>query len=142
MKIGIANDHAGVNFKSAIQSMLEAEGYEVKNFGTDLNDSVDYPDFAHPVANGIQEKTIDKGILICGTGNGVAMTANKYKSVRAGLAWNRSVVELLRQHNDANVLCIPARFINIQDALDFVKLFLNTNFEGGRHSRRVEKICS
>lgn len=140
MKIAIGNDHAGPDYKHAIVSFLEASGHEVQNHGTDTVDSVDYPDFANPVAKAVHEQSVDFGILICGSANGVAMTANKYANVRAGLCWTNEIVELVRQHNNANVLCIPARFTAIPQAVKMVETFLNTEFEGGRHQRRVEKI--
>jgi len=141
MKISIGNDHAGTDYKFAIIKLLETKGIEVTNYGTDANDSVDYPDFVHPVAQDIRDKKVDFGILICGSANGVAMTANKYKEVRAGLCWTKEIVELTRQHNNANVLCIPARYTAIPQALQMVETFLNTAFEGGRHQNRVDKIA-
>ena len=140
MKIAIGNDHAGPEYKLAIVKLLESKGITVENHGTDTLDSVDYPDFANPVAKAVNEKKIKKGILICGSANGVAMTANKYPNVRAGLCWTNEIVSLIRQHNDANILCIPARFTSIPQALKMVDTFLNTNFEGGRHQNRVDKI--
>tara|TARA_R110002073_G_scaffold123234_1_gene266769 strand:+ start:64046 stop:64477 length:432 start_codon:yes stop_codon:yes gene_type:complete len=140
MKISIGNDHAGTNYKFAIVELLESKEIEVTNYGTDSNDSVDYPDFVHPVAKDVVEKTADFGILICGSANGVAMTANKYQEVRAGLCWTKEIVELIRQHNNANILCIPARYTSIPQALQMVETFLNTEFEGGRHQKRVDKI--
>ena len=144
MNISIGNDHAGPDYKFAIIKHLESKGITVKNYGTDTIDSVDYPDFVHPVAKDIVNKTADFGILICGSANGVAMTANKYQDVRAGLCWNKEIVELIRQHNNANILCIPARFTSIPQAVKMVDTFLNTEFEGGRHQNRVNKIpaCS
>jgi len=140
LKISIGNDHAGTDYKFAIIKLLESKGIEVTNYGTDSNDSVDYPDFVHPVAKDVVNKSADFGILICGSANGVAMTANKYQEVRAGLCWNKEIVELTRQHNNANVLCIPARYTAIPQALQMVETFLNTKFEGGRHQNRVNKI--
>ena len=140
MKISIGNDHAGTDYKFAIIKLLESKGIEVTNYGTDSNDSVDYPDFVHPVAKDVVNKSADFGILICGSANGVAMTANKYQDVRAGLCWNKEIVELTRQHNNANILCIPARYTAIPQALQMVETFLNTDFEGGRHQNRVNKI--
>ena len=140
MNISIGNDHAATAYKFAIVKLLESKGILVKNYGTDLNESVDYPDFVHPVAKDIVSKKADYGILLCGSANGVAMTANKYKEVRAGLCWSNEIVELIRQHNNANVLCIPARYTSIPQALKMVETFLNTNFEGGRHQNRVNKI--
>ncbi|MDC8005106.1 ribose 5-phosphate isomerase B [Aureisphaera galaxeae] len=143
MKIAIGNDHAGTDYKFAIVKYLEDQGITVENHGTDSFDSVDYPDFVHPVAKAVEENNVDWGILICGSANGVAMTANKYQKVRAGLCWTKEIVELIRQHNNANIICIPARFTAIPQAVEMVKTFLATEFEGGRHQRRVDKIaCS
>jgi len=140
MKIAIGNDHAGTEYKFAIIDMLTQEGIEVVNFGTDTNQSVDYPDFIHPVAFAVENKEVDFGIILCGSGNGAAITANKHQGVRAALCWSRELVELARQHNNANVLSLPARFISKYQALEYVKVFLETSFEGGRHQRRIEKI--
>ncbi len=140
MKIAIGNDHAGTNYKFKIVELLEEKGFEVLNFGTDTNKSMDYPDTIHPVAEAVQKSKADLGIIICGSGNGAAMTANHHKNIRAALCWNKELVALSRQHNDANILSIPARFVSLKEALEFVDIFLNTEFEGGRHQRRVEKI--
>ena len=140
MKIAIGNDHAGPDYKFAIVKFLESKGITVENYGTNTLDSVDYPDFANPVAKAVNENIVDFGILICGSANGVAMTANKYPKVRAGLCWTSEIVELIRLHNNANILCIPARFTSIAQALKMVDTFLNTDFEGGRHQNRVTKI--
>ncbi len=140
MTISIGNDHAGPEYKKAIIELLESKGYTVNNYGTDTADSVDYPDFVHPVANDVNDNKVDLGILICGTANGVAMTANKYKNVRAGVCWTKEITELTRQHNNANICCIPARYTAPQQAVQIVETFLATEFEGGRHQRRVEKI--
>lgn len=140
MKIAIGNDHAGTEYKFAIVEMLKTMGAEVTNCGTDSADSVDYPDFVHPVASAVENGEADFGILICGSGNGVAMTANKHADVRAGLCWTKELVELTRSHNNANILCLPARFTAKEQALEMVKTFLDTPFEGGRHQRRVDKI--
>ena len=143
MKIAIGNDHAGPDYKFAIVDFLKELGHEVINYGTDTLDSVDYPDFANPVAKVVNDGEVPLGILICGSANGVAMTANKYPNVRAGLCWTKEIVSLIRQHNDANILCIPARFTSIPQAVAMVDTFLNTSFEGGRHQTRVDKIgCS
>lgn len=143
MKIAIGNDHAGTDYKNTIVSHLESLGHEVSNFGTNTNDSVDYPDFVHPVAEAVSNKSVDYGILICGSGNGVSMTANKHQKVRAALCWTKEITELARQHNDANILSIPARFTSQPQAVGMVDVFLNTAFEGGRHQNRVNKIsCS
>jgi ribose 5-phosphate isomerase B len=140
MNISIGNDHAGTDYKFAIVALLKSKGIEVQNYGTDANESVDYPDFVHPVAKDVVAKDADFGILICGSANGVAMTANKYKDIRAGLCWTNEIVALIRQHNNANILCIPARYTSIPQALKMVETFLNTEFEGGRHQTRVNKI--
>ncbi len=141
--IVIGNDHAGTEYKDAIVAHLEAKGYAVKNYGTDTNDSVDYPDFVHPVASDVENGKVPFGIIICGSGNGASMTANKYQKVRSALCWTKEIVALAREHNDANILSIPARFTSIPQAIAMVDTFLDTEFEGGRHQRRVEKIaCS
>ena len=140
MRISIGNDHAGVDYKKYIQEHLFVNDVEVKNYGTDSLDSVDYPDFAHPVSKDVNEKLSDLGILICGSGNGVCMTANKYEKVRAALCWNKELAKLSKSHNNANIVCIPARFVDKEQALEIVKTFISENFEGGRHERRVNKI--
>lgn len=140
MKISIGNDHAGTDYKFAIIKHLKEKGIEVKNYGTDTNDSVDYPDFIHPVAKDVETKKVDFGIIICGSGNGASMTANKHQGVRAALCWTKEIVALARQHNNANILSIPARFTALPQAIEMVDTFLNTPFEGGRHQKRVEKI--
>lgn len=140
MTIPIGCDHAGFKYKQPIIDFLKGKGFEVKDFGTYSADSVDYPDFAHPVAKGVNNGEYEKGILICGSGEGVCMTANKHQNVRAALVWEASVVEVTRQHNDANIICLPARFISEEQAIQFVEIFLDTEFEGGRHSRRRDKI--
>ena len=139
MNISIGNDHAGVDYKNYIIKNLE-EKYNIVNHGTDDTNSVDYPDFAHPVSLDIDNRKSDFGVLICGSGNGVAMTANKYKKVRAALCWSEEIAKLAKQHNNANVVCIPARFISKEEALQIVTLFIDTKFEGGRHEIRVNKI--
>jgi len=141
MKFSIGNDHAGTAYKHKISDFLKTRGFEVINHGTDTTDSVDYPDFVHPVAEDVAQANVDFGIIICGSGNGANMTANKHQSVRSALCWNTEVTALARQHNDANILSIPARFVSEDEALEFVKTFINTDFEGGRHQRRVEKIA-
>ena len=142
MNIVIGNDHAGTAYKFEIIKLLESKGHTVENFGTDEENSVDYPDFIHPVANAVEQKKADLGIIICGSGNGAQMTANKHQGVRAALCWNNELVTLARQHNNANVLSIPARLVSIHQALAFVDIFLETKFEGGRHQNRVEKIAT
>jgi ribose 5-phosphate isomerase B len=139
--IYVANDHAGVELKLAVAKHLEANGYTVINLGTDTLDSVDYPDFAHPLAKAIDEGKAQFGILICGSANGVCITANKHQNVRAALCWKNDIASLARQHNDANVLGLPARFITIEEGIEMVDTFLNTAFEGGRHQGRVDKIA-
>jgi ribose 5-phosphate isomerase B len=141
MKISIGNDHAGPDYKHAIVEMLIAKGHEVTNYGTDSTSSVDYPDFGHPVATDVSEGKADYGIVICGSGNGIAMTVNKHPKVRAGLCWTKEIAVLTRLHNDANILSIPARFTSIPQAVEIVEAFLNTEFEGGRHQNRVNKIA-
>jgi len=140
MTISIGNDHAGTDYKMAIVSLLKDKGIIVNNYGTDSFDSVDYPDYAHKVAKDVDNTNVDLGILICGSANGVAMTANKYANVRAGLCWTKEIVSLIRQHNNANILCIPARFTSIPQAVAMVETFLSTEFEGGRHQNRIDKI--
>jgi ribose 5-phosphate isomerase B len=140
MKIAIGNDHAGTEYKLAIIGLLKSMGVEVINHGTDGSDSVDYADFVHPVAVEVEEGNVDFGIIICGSGNGVSMTANKHQKIRAALCWTNEIVRLAKEHNDANILSLPARFISLPQALEMVKTFLNTSFEGGRHERRIEKI--
>jgi len=140
MKISIGNDHAGPEYKKAIVDMLKANGFEVTNYGTDSTDSVDYPDFAHPVALDVESKKADFGIIICGSGNGIAMSANKHQGIRAALCWTKEIAVLARQHNNANIISIPARYTSIPQAVEMVQTFLNTDFEGGRHQNRVDKI--
>ena len=140
MKISIGNDHAGPDFKHAIVSFLEEQGHQVINHGTDKKESVDYPDFIHPVAEEVSSGKTELGIIICGSGNGAAMTANKHEKIRAALCWNIELVLLARQHNNANILSLPARHLSLPKALAMVDVFLSTSFEGGRHQGRVEKI--
>lgn len=140
MKIAIGNDHAGTEYKLAVVGYLKSKGITVTNYGTDGTDSVDYPDFAHPVAEDVENGAVDFGIVICGSGNGANMTTNKHQLVRSALCWNKEITALAREHNDANVLSLPARFIALPQALEMVATFLETPFEGGRHERRVEKI--
>jgi len=141
MTIAIGNDHAGTEYKFEIIKLLEDLGHEVLNFGTDDNNSMDYPDAIHPTADAVESGKAKMGIILCGSGNGAQMTANKHQGIRAALCWNNELVELTRQHNDANILTIPARFVSLQQAIGFVKVFLNTEFEGGRHQNRVGKIA-
>ena len=140
MKIAIGNDHAGTEYKLAIIGLLKSMDTEITNYGTDGSDSVDYPDFIHPVAKDVEDGSVDFGIIICGSGNGSSMTANKHQKVRSALCWTKEIVELARSHNDANILSLPARFISLPQALEMVKTFLSTEFEGGRHERRIEKM--
>lgn len=138
--IAIGSDHAGFDFKEDLISFLEGNGFSCQDFGTYSSDSVDYPDFAHPVAAAVEQKVVAFGILLCGSGNGVAITANKHQGVRAAICWGEELSKLAREHNDANIICIPARFVREGDAERMVETFMNTPFEGGRHQRRVEKI--
>ena len=140
MNILVSNDHAGVELKNAVKDLLESKGYVVENLGDNSGESVDYPDIIHPLAKEISQNREKKGIIMCGTGNGVSMVANKYEGVRAGLCWSKEIAALIRKHNDANVLSLPARFLSIKEALEIVEVFLETDFEGGRHERRVDKI--
>lgn len=140
--IAIGSDHAGFEYKESLKAYLIEKGVDVVDKGTYSSDSVDYPDFVHPVAKAVIDKSVDSGILICGTGNGVAMTANKYSEIRAGICWSKQIAELIRLHNDANVLCIPARFVSKHMMHDIASSFIETSFEGGRHKRRVDKICA
>ena len=139
MNISIGNDHAGVDYKNYIIDKLK-DNYNIVNHGTNNIESVDYPDFAHPVSLDVQNNKIDLGILICGSGNGVSMTANKHKKVRAALCWNEQIAVLAKKHNNANIICIPARFISKEEALQIIKSFIETEFEEGRHQRRINKI--
>ena len=138
--IVIGGDHAGFEYKASIIKFLEEMGYTVKDVGTHSTESVDYPDFAHPLAKWIEEEKAPLGITLCGSGNGISISANKHAGIRAALCWNEELAALARKHNNANVLSIPARFVTRQLALRMVKTFLETEFEGGRHARRVSKI--
>lgn len=138
--IAIGGDHAGFDYKSALAKYLEDLGYTVRDFGTSTSDSVDYPDFAHPLATAVEQGEFSLGVLVCGSANGVAITANKHQGIRAAICWQEELATLARQHNDANVVCIPARFIDIELAKAIVNRFLTTDFEGGRHANRVNKI--
>ena len=140
MDIAIGNDHAGTSYKFKIIEFLKTKKISIINFGTNSDLNVDYPDFVHPVAKALSSKKVDYGILLCGSANGVAMTANKYREVRAGICWNEEIVKLVRQHNNANILCIPARFVSLEKALEMVETFINTSFDGGRHQLRINKI--
>ncbi len=139
-KIAIGADHAGFEYKELLRKWLEKNGYPVKDFGAFSSESADYPDFAHPVAAAVEKKESDLGVLICGSANGVAITANKHQGIRAAICWNEELASLARQHNNANVLCLPARFIDIKLAEKILDRFLHSSFEGGRHERRVTKM--
>lgn len=139
-KIAIGADHAGFEYKELLKKWLERNGYAIKDFGTFSTDSTDYPDFAHPVASAVEKNEFELGLLMCGSANGVAITANKHQGVRAAVCWNEELAALARQHNNANVLCLPARYISQELAEKIVDRFLHSNFEGGRHERRVGKI--
>ncbi|MBF9253049.1 ribose 5-phosphate isomerase B [Pontibacter sp. 172403-2] len=140
-KIAIGGDHAGYTYKSMLKDVLATLGHQVHDFGPDSDASVDYPDHVHPLAKAVVNKEVDFGILICGSGNGVAITANKYQDIRAALCWKTELAKLAREHNDANILCLPARYVSEQEAADMVRVFLSTAFEGGRHQTRVSKIA-
>jgi len=143
MKIAIGADHAGFHYKEKIKEYLTIKGFEVQDFGTLSTESVDFPDFAHPTAEAVEKGEADFGIVICGSGQGVNMTANKHQGIRSALCWNNDLARLSRQHNNANVLALPARFVALEYAIEMVDTFLNTEFEGGRHEKRVNKIsCS
>ena len=138
--IPIASDHAGYELKNKVIEHLKSKNFDVKDFGTYSSESVDYPDFAHKVGSAVNKGEYQRGIVICGSGNGVQMTVNKYPNVRCALCWNEEIASLARQHNDAKIISLPARFINEETALKIVDIYLTTPFEGGRHMRRVEKI--
>ena len=140
MNISIGNDHAGTNYKLELLSYLTTQGHTVINHGTDDADSMDYPDTIHPVAEDVSNHKSDIGIIICGSGNGANMTANKHTSIRSALCWNSKIAVLARQHNNANILSLPARFISLGEAKEIIDIFLSTEFEGGRHQRRIDKI--
>lgn len=140
MKIAIAADHAGFELKTKLLPFLQQLGLTTEDLGTNSLDSMDYPDVAHPLATQVESSEADLGILICGSANGVAMAANKHQGIRAAICWNSEIASLARLHNNANVLCLPARFISVEEAFQITETFLNTEFEGGRHQRRVDKI--
>lgn len=139
-KIAIGSDHAGFEYKERLKRWLENRGYPFKDFGAHSAESADYPDFAHPVANAVEQKEFDLGILVCGSANGVAITANKHQGIRAAICWTDELAMLARQHNDANIVCLPARFVSMETAEGITDRFLQTDFEGGRHTKRVGKI--
>ncbi len=141
MKIAIASDHAGFEYKIKIINYLKTNGVEIKDFGPKNGESVDYPDYAHPVANAVEKKDADLGVLLCGSGNGINMSANKHQGIRSALCWKKKIAELARLHNNANILAMPARFISYKEAEEIVAVFIKTEFEGGRHERRVNKIA-
>jgi ribose 5-phosphate isomerase B len=140
LNLAIGGDHAGFGLKNKIIEHLKGKGHSIKDFGTYSEESTDYPDYAHPVSKGVQEKEFNFGILICGSANGINMTANKYPGIRSAICWKEEIAELARLHNDANIIALPARFIEEEEAIKAVDTFLNTRFEGGRHQKRVEKI--
>lgn len=140
IKIALASDHAGYSTKEEMKRYLESLGHQVWDFGTHSEESVDYPDFAHPLAIAVEKGEYTLGFIFCGSGNGVSITANKHQGIRSALCWTAEIASLARQHNDANVCAIPARFVSVSDAKHIVKAFLDSKFEGGRHQRRVEKI--
>ena len=140
MNVSIGNDHAGTKHKLTIVDYLKEKGFNIINHGTDSEESVDYPDFIHPVSIDVKNNTSKIGIIICGSGNGASMSANKHQGIRSALCWNKEVCKLSREHNNANILSIPARYVSIDKAIEMIEVFINTPFEGGRHLRRVEKI--
>lgn len=140
MKIGICNDHAGVDYKNRLSEHLTGKGYEIVNFGTDTPDSIDYSDLAHPLAEAVESGKVDLGIAFCGTGNGMAMTLNKHQGIRAGLCWSVEIGKLIKQHNKANILVLPARFISYETVVEITDAWLTEEFEGGRHLNRINKI--
>ena len=143
MKIGICNDHAGVEYKQKLVKYLQSKGHEVVNYGTDTEDSVDYPVYAHRLAEAVESGEVEKGIALCGTGNGMAITLNKHRGIRAGLAWGTQIGRLVKEHNNANVLVLPARFISYPMANAILRTWMETEFAGGRHQRRIDMIpCS
>ena len=141
IKVAIGCDHAGYALKEELKKFYQQEGFKVTDFGTNSSESVDYPDYVHPLCNSVEVKENDFGVIVCGSGNGVAMTANKHSGIRAALCWNREIASLARRHNDANVLSLPARFIDTETAREISLTFLNEKFDGGRHQLRVKKIA-
>lgn len=140
-QVAVGADHAGFEYKQKVVAFLEQQNIPYKDFGTYSADSVDYPDFAHPVASSVENGESEWGILICGSANGVAITANKHQHIRAAICWTDEIAALARQHNNANVICLPSRFVSVDNALEMVERFMKGTFEGGRHERRVEKIA-
>jgi len=139
-KVGLACDHAGFEYKERIKTMLQTQGYEVQDFGTYSTESCDYPDFAHKLAIAVEQKKVDIGVSLCGSANGINITANKHQGVRSAICWKEEIAVLARQHNDANICSMPARFISFDEAIKIVSAFFNTDFEGGRHQKRIDKI--
>lgn len=140
MKIAIGNDHAGYEMKLVLLKWLEENGYEIKNFGTDSSESVDYPDYVHPLASAVENGEFDLGVLVCGSGQGVSFTANKHQGIRAALCWQPEIAKLAREHNNANIVCMPGRFLSPEEGIEILKTFLSTDFEGGRHQNRIDKV--
>ena len=140
MKIAIGNDHAGFKIKMVLKEWMLDQGYELTDFGTDSEEPVDYPDIAHPLARSVEKAEFDLGVLICGAGEGASITANKHQGIRATLCWRPEIASLARSHNDANILCLPGRFIEGDVAIEVLKVFLDTPFDGGRHKRRIDKV--
>ena len=140
MKIAIGNDHAGYELKLVLADWLKEQGYDVKDYGTDSSEAADYPDFMHPVAGSVENGEFDIGVLICGSGQGASITANKHQGIRATLSWMPVIAELARSHNDANILCLPGRFLEKETAIEILRVFLDTSFDGGRHQRRIDKV--
>ncbi len=139
-KIGIASDHAGYEMKEFLVGYLDSQGYEVLDFGCSTPESVDYTDYAHPLAEAVEQGEVDCGIALCGSGEGMAMTLNKHQGIRAGLCWNEEIASLIRRHNDANIIVFPARFISNDEALQMLDVYFTTTFEGGRHEARIAKM--
>lgn len=140
MKIGICSDHAGLDLKKRLHSWLESKSIDIVDFGTDSPQSCDYTDYAHPLAEGLRNTEVDLGIALCGTGNGMMMTLNRHQGVRACLAWSKEIATLVKQHNNANILVMPARFLSYEQAEEIVKAWMEAEFEGGRHQRRLDKL--
>lgn len=140
MKIGIGSDHAGFELKEKLAEFIETLGHTITDFGPKSDDRCDYPDFAHPVASGVENKNIDLGVIMCGSGNGINMAANKHQGIRSALCWLPEIASLARQHNDANICALPARYLSFEEAKDIVESFLSSEFEGGRHQQRIDKI--
>ena len=139
-RIGLASDHAGYIYKQKLIRNLENEGYQTRDFGCDSEKSCDYPDYAHPLAGAVQKGEVNMGISLCGSGNGINMVVNKYRGVRSAICWNKELARLARAHNDANICALPARFISYRDAIEIIRIFIDTPFDGGRHLRRIKKI--